>query len=152
MYFWVFFFVKNVLHTVSVYLLEFFSLYIFHFVILCCFSVTHVYVAFPFLVGSCNCWRKNFFFLFLFLFYCQYYITVQICVDMKKTIFGGQFKYRYIETLVYKLLVSIVGCLESCLESISASSHSGNIFLLFLCWLSLPREQLTVYWIRQSIS
>lgn len=133
MYFWVFFFVKNVLHTVSVYLLEFFSLYIFHFVILCCFSVTHVYVAFPFLVGSCNCWRKNFFFLFLFLFYCQYYITVQICVDMKKTIFGGQFKYRYIETLVYKLLVSIVGLLRELLRVHKCfKSFRKYIFAVFM--------------------
>lgn len=66
-FFWGGGFVKNVLHTVSVYLLEFFSLYIFHFVILCCFSVTYVYVAFPFLVGSCNCWRNNFFFFSCFI-------------------------------------------------------------------------------------
>lgn len=94
---------------VSFYPLESFSFYILCFVILCCFS--DIYVAFLFfgwllqLLEKKHLRHLNFTSLhsphnaaFFTLLLSVLFPTVQIYVDMKEILFGGQFKYRYRDT------------------------------------------------------
>lgn len=106
-------------------LLEFsFSFYIFCLVILCYFSVMEMYVAFLLLVGYCSCWRKQStrgtwtpmsfvhhimqLSLFFYFFYCQYYFQLFRYMFIWRRYFSGANINGDTETLVYKLLDSVV--------------------------------------------